>query len=72
MICYYKNLNGFSKDAFTLVQLSKKIVIKNSASTSGKVAAGVPQGFVDGPLLLNIFDKRSCFIYSICHIRQLR
>ena len=43
MICYYKNLNGFSKDAFTLVQLSKKIVIKNSASTSGKVAAGVPQ-----------------------------
>ena len=51
---------GFSKDALTLMasyvkNRKQKVVINNSANTTQKVIAGVPQGSIDGPLLFNLF-----------------
>ena len=51
---------GFSKDVMTLMRsylenCNQKVVINNSANTTQTVIAGVPQGSIDGPLVLNLF-----------------
>ena len=52
---------GFSKDALILIcsyqkkNRKLKVAIKNSASTTRTVIAGIPQGSIDRPLHFNLF-----------------
>ena len=55
-----------------LKNCKQRVVINVNPTITKTVVAGVSQGSIDGPLLFNIFIKRSSFIYTIYDTRQLR